>query len=268
MPLSFRTALLIIALLSLGSASASDQITIKKQPNIETKKEQASIAPSSQHISDTTVTIAVLKAQNELMKSFDDRIISTVFWALGTIVTITIGLIAFGWWSNIRVNEKEFRVLANELRNQTNAELEKIRTELTSNQAALTKAITNEVVTEKVTPSIRKMDSVIGNISRDLNRVQYTLETQEAEMWTIKGVHSNAISRYVSAATHTLRMNDLFSLQIALKGVLSAFRAATNKSDKTLGEITRLELAKVIDSAPKEVADLIHAIREEMTKAA
>lgn len=51
--------------------------------------------------------IEVLKAQVEVMKSYQDKFLSTVYWSLGTVAALVVFLAGFNWFTNNRNAEKE-----------------------------------------------------------------------------------------------------------------------------------------------------------------
>lgn len=58
----------------------------------------------------------VLRAQLAEVHRFQEQILSTVYWSLGTLAGITVLLVGFGWWTNFRVYERDKQSLEKELR--------------------------------------------------------------------------------------------------------------------------------------------------------
>jgi hypothetical protein len=87
--------------------------------------------------SSTTVadeTIAALKAQTAEMKRSEDRLLSTVHWALAAVVGLGLGLAAFGWWSAFKLYERDLRKVKEEL-------LEELRADLRSAEAEIERRV-------------------------------------------------------------------------------------------------------------------------------
>ena len=57
-----------------------------------------------------------LKAQLDEMRRSEDRLLSTVHWALGTVVALAVGLAVFGWWSANHVYQRDIAALREELK--------------------------------------------------------------------------------------------------------------------------------------------------------
>ncbi|TCB36858.1 hypothetical protein E0H82_03890 [Acinetobacter sp. ANC 4910] len=57
--------------------------------------------------------IEVLKAQVEVMKSYQDKFLSTVYWSLGGVLGIVVLLVGYNWFTNFKNQEKEIQTLKN-----------------------------------------------------------------------------------------------------------------------------------------------------------
>ncbi|QHH95414.1 hypothetical protein FPL18_17035 [Acinetobacter gyllenbergii] len=55
--------------------------------------------------------IEILKAQVEVMKSYQDKFLSTVYWSLGGVLGIVVLLIGYNWFTNFKNQEKEVQTL-------------------------------------------------------------------------------------------------------------------------------------------------------------
>ena len=68
---------------------------------------------------DTTKALLVentyLRAQLDELRRSDDRLLSTVHWALGITVGIGLALLGFGWWQNMRVYDRDKETLSKQL---------------------------------------------------------------------------------------------------------------------------------------------------------
>ena len=59
--------------------------------------------------------VANLKEQKEIIESYHDSILDTIFFAIGAVFTLTILLLGYSWWFNTRTYEKEKVALKEEL---------------------------------------------------------------------------------------------------------------------------------------------------------
>lgn len=65
--------------------------------------------------------IEVLKAQVEVMKSYQDKFLSTVYWSLGTVAALVVFLAGFNWFTNNRNAEKEAALHKEMITNELNS---------------------------------------------------------------------------------------------------------------------------------------------------
>jgi len=55
----------------------------------------------------TSTEATLLNAQLELMRQYDQRIIATVYWSLGSFITMIVVLVGFSWFTNFKVYERD-----------------------------------------------------------------------------------------------------------------------------------------------------------------
>lgn len=98
---NFKMNKIIITLLILFSATAygADVDNALLQKNLETANTQ----------------IEVLKAQVDVMKSYQDNFLTTVYWSLGAVLGIVVLLIGYNWFTNFKNQEKELQSLKNHI---------------------------------------------------------------------------------------------------------------------------------------------------------
>jgi hypothetical protein len=258
-----------IILMLIGTASMAATSTEKKTPLQSSTSSSSSTSVADPQSSMRDITIEGLRAQNELLKSFDQRLIATVYWAFGFLGTIAVALFVFGWWTNARINEREFRALSSEIRNQYLEETATLRKEIASTLSDQIDTRVKNILETEVTPSIRKLDAAFGHASDEIADIAFERAIERAKSAIAEGVFSNGVSYYSEAARYAMRKSDIFNLQTGLAGILAAFRASKEAGKRIdIGRLNRIELAKVLDKAPKEVTDLVDAIRAALKDAA
>jgi hypothetical protein len=59
-------------------------------------------------------SLAVLVAQMEVVKSYQDTFVSIVLWSLGSVLAMALGLAAFNWYSSRVIYERDIQALRHE----------------------------------------------------------------------------------------------------------------------------------------------------------
>lgn len=177
--------LFFILVLSLTVGNVKAQATVSTPTTIV-----ASPTPTSAPKIDDEVTI--LRTQLETMQQYDQKLLDTVYWSLGTIVTLAALLVGFGWYVNLRVYEKDKDVMKDELRNF-------LRAELAMSTKGFEKQIDEKIekalkdYQENIKSSLAKVQARISSIEETLSEIEYKRLSNEAKA----EIKSIAFSRYV-----------------------------------------------------------------------
>lgn len=232
------------------------------------------IAPSQLAASkDLESQIAVLKSQLEVTRSFQSDVLTTVYWALGFLGTLTVVLIGYNWFTNFRIYQREKQALLQELmqatqhrntqveqslraeaqteRGRIDTAFETLRTDIlrrleesvaTQREAADT-AIS--ALTKKLEASIEASEKRSKRAARlvNLRFTAYTVdEARIDEEWSVLVSHA---LEYLNIATSL--GNDWF-----IKDGLEALDTAINNG----GEFNKSEVAKASEVLKKVPANL------------
>lgn len=141
-----------------------------------------------------TIQIEVLKAQVEVMKSYQDKFLSTVYWSLGTVAALVVFLAGFNWFTNHRNLEKDAELqkemVVNELnsiknnidqqilelkqdfQNELNNDLKNINDMQHNNITNLKSEIDSQIST-KFDNQISRVINIQKEMRRDLLKLEY-----------------------------------------------------------------------------------------------
>lgn len=125
--------------------------------------------------------IAVLQAQLDLMRQYDQRLLNTVYWSLGSIGGIVLLVVGLGWYTNFRIYRRDVEDIKRDVKNDFENSLNSIKTSLRS---------------EMLNESRNAVESSVKSAFRDIRGVQYQIMKLEAERWENTGVHANAVFTY------------------------------------------------------------------------
>jgi hypothetical protein len=160
---NFRMNKIIITLLILFSATAygADVDNTLLQKNLEAANTQ----------------IEVLKAQVEVMKSYQDNFLTTVYWSLGGVFSIVILLVGYNWFTNFKNQEKETQYFKDLILTTLNASKKELIGELNVGK--------NELIAEILKQTNIKIDyenkKIRGDVAKDLDGLKYNLNSYHSE---------------------------------------------------------------------------------------
>src|SRR2546430_2545662 len=92
-----RAGLMLVIIMLAGSTFGAEAEAPSKEPPREVVQTPAAKQEE----------LVVLKAQLEQMRFYDARLLATVYWALGGLAALTVGVIGFGWFANFKVYERD-----------------------------------------------------------------------------------------------------------------------------------------------------------------
>jgi len=208
--------------------------------------------------------VAVLKGQLATMQEFTDDMLSTVYWALGTVVGLTVLLAGFGWFTSIRLHERELQSLRSELNAALATKTSSLQSELIALVEEKTKLI-SEVSTgtalEKVNDVFSPLAERMSVIDHGLKYLQTEHEFQrlknEARYWEIKEVPANVLDSYQEILDLAISVKNKNEISQALKRLSIVLQGGTQ-----IFSIKSVSLVASLNSLPSEFQIQADAVRE------
>jgi len=118
--------------------------------------------------------IEVLKAQVEVMKSYQDNFLTTVYWSLATVLGIVVLLIGYNWFTNFKSQEKELQSLKNHIEQELNVK----------------KSDLDVSVNKKISSTIAQENN---KLKRDLLNLKHKILLIEFNNYKNKQIYANCI---------------------------------------------------------------------------
>lgn len=145
-------------------------------------------ALAQQHAPAVTPTeVVALRAQLDIVRDYQDRFVGIVMWSLGAVVTMTIGLLAFGWYTNKTNYERdrdavrqERETLRHELRAFLSDEIRRVTQEVNGSIAENEKAI-QQRVEKTALASIQKLSSKLDSTTARILEIEHDNLEREAK---------------------------------------------------------------------------------------
>lgn len=240
----------------LGPTAGSADVT---GPQADQRLPQ-STAPSGEAIGSKQVPgqaeVAVLRAQLETSERYQDRLINTVYWALGTLCAVFLALIGFGWFANFRIYDRDRAALSKELREAVQAELLDIRRELGTELQQWENDAKESV--EAATAKMHKnAQGELHSLQRQVQQLEMEIARLQAEVWSAKKLHGNAFSALIRAAEIGRRIDQDWQVNrsvdqiekmiLSMDGVFSSDLQKVSGFLNELGRSDSLEVQRLRD---------------------
>lgn len=138
----------------------------------------------------------LVEAWMNMSGQFNDRLLATVYWALGVIGVVFAGLLGYSWFVNVKIYERDKLALQAELKAQIESEFSAMRRNFEEIQKSFDANIRASMVdivkdsSENIERKISRLDSVF---LEERNRVWLELYQAESYYWEDKKVFVNAV---------------------------------------------------------------------------
>jgi hypothetical protein len=165
---------------------------------LELPPDQTPYAPPSSRQSPATENSAAASFDHvvELTGQLDQRLLTTVYWCLGTLVGVFLLLIGFNWFTNFRLNQREISTLRAELTSQVTS----ARTNLEQANAAMQEKLRTEIRSAAKAAAEAALQPLRTRIDRTQDSVQELTAkfvAMEVDDWVKKKVYINAINNQI-----------------------------------------------------------------------
>lgn len=173
-----------------------------------------------------TQELIIAKAELAALNHFQEQVLSTVYWSLGTIAGLAILLTGYGWWTNFRIYDREKASLNRELKVYIDQELNKITEQFRVDFGKL-KSDTNasldsnlKTIEARITTFLEKsiedhkseVKSQISQVNREQNKILKKILTIELSN-TLKEREKDLQNKSYRNALQ----ESVFALEIAIK---------------------------------------------------
>lgn len=137
---------------------------------------------------DTDSLVIALQSQIAVMETANDRLLSTVHWSLGTIATVGLVLLGFGWFANFRVYERDKAAMQQELRG------------FLAEQMATTRAELRTAVEQAASQAVARLEAMVNAHSLRVGKLEILYDETELDKWMEAKVWDNAIRAGLNVA--------------------------------------------------------------------
>jgi hypothetical protein len=150
----------------------------------------ASTTPHTSGVEDSALSRAI-----ELTGQFDQRILTTVYFCLGTLLTIFVVLIGYNWFATAKSHATEMEVLRQELKNAVSSEVKNLNKQLRAEVEKIEKGV--------LSSTRSKVESEISTLKSTIADLQLESFAAQRDEWLRQGIPANALRaqlRYLKLA--------------------------------------------------------------------
>lgn len=203
------------------------------------------------------------------MQSFTDNLVATVYWSLGSVVVIASLLVGFGWFTSIRMHERDIAAVRAELTallstqvGVTRIELERMFQDKVNTLTNSSATAASQVVGREIAPVLASIERLRGAVSALQNRLAYVEFQSEAWYWEAKGVKSNEFTQYLEILRLAVREKNSTNIATSLKKLTELLKDGAEIFVSTITDVSG-----IIDSLPTEYAIPAATLREALKAA-
>jgi len=120
--------------------------------------------PSLSPTSSVSASDAALTRQIELITQLDQRLLTTVYFCLGTVVTIFALMIGYNWFANFRTYERDKETLHREMQNSLQASANK------ANEETMKKV--SEIESRLLASTRSQVQTELQTLKKELSKLQ------------------------------------------------------------------------------------------------
>lgn len=178
-----RSSLVIIATIFLFFTSA--EAAPEAEPNVTGGQTSASATQTE------FTEVILLQRQLEDSRKFQDQILSTVYWSLGTLAAVATLLVGFGWFVNFRVYERDKASLERDIRAQMSEDGRAFEIKL-------------DAAAEKSTASLKRSlaTELAAAEERITARAEELLDAQKKKLDALVATNASKLDRLKSDVLH------------------------------------------------------------------
>lgn len=210
----------------------------------ETKAARPGIAAPAPSFSQAELELKVQEKQIATMKEYHSSLLDTVYWALGTVATVAVLLVGFGWLANFKFHESEKQRLKDELDGKIKEALASIETRLSSNEVQVINSVDSRLdshftrvardidiaraeaagMNERISTTIEQFKSQLATLEKAKSRseiadseMEAALRQVEEHVWELKGIPINMLITQTQGLRAAIKASNRFYVASALE---------------------------------------------------
>ena len=209
---------------------------------------------------------ALLRAQLEVMRQYDERLLQTVYWALATAFALVLFAAGAGWYVNFRLYERDREALRSQLHSEVETQTASIGRDL-KQDTEQTRSSLNETV-KKMTVDLQeqadqrskqiekaalqagkeaadRLQAQFKNMQREMTYMRYTASKSAAHRWRQQGVYDAELLECIESLSLAIRLVEYgsawdWTVAEALEGLRNALEAGARPRVERVTKMTEM----------------------------
>lgn len=228
----------------------------------------------------------ILRAQVEQMKSFQDSVLNTAWFALSVVSGVAIALISFSWWNNSRNYERDKKGIRDEISNGLEQRLldyqEKVNRTLSESEAALSLSLRNAAADTRETllsaidsfqnTNKDKMDSLVSQFKKqkesfneELENLQYDILDNQRTTFRLQDYNGAALILSTQLIQRAVKRGPHWTEQamMDLSEDIEPFEVKAGRSPERLDSLDTYaaEIITALDKVPDGLRPMAQALK-------
>lgn len=225
---------------------------------------------------------AIAKAELDVTRKFQEQLLATVFWSLGTLAAVAVLLVGYSWWNNSRnydrdkiAFEREIRTLlaevaaklSDEQRTAIQTTLDSLDKKLSERareaEAKLSSSTTAtiEASGKQIAAQVTQIKASLASVRTELDKLHLTAHLQEHLKTRAGGNYRNALQYSVTALEMALKIGDQYEVGNVLDLVSEDVTTILGGKDLPIDNFLIGQLVQVLDSIKGPHAHAAAAIK-------
>jgi hypothetical protein len=219
-----------------------------------------------------------LREQNASIESYHESVLTTAYFALGTVITITVLLLGYSWWFNSKAYENDKKALRDEVASRIAAAEGRIslkeQEQRSTAEAAInaridsatsTSAASHNQLRNEVAEARTSLQQASQSTAEKIDWISREFRMVEDMVWALRGVHSNSLLALAQGLGLCATDDDDDIFDIIAERFKKRIRELIDSGyklsdDSKTGIVRRLE--ELRDKRPEKIATLLDQLNK------
>jgi hypothetical protein len=217
-------------------------------------------------------TVVALRAQNAIIREYQQDLLTTVYWSLGGLGVIAGLLLGFGWFANFRIYERDKAALRQDILGVLREEVAKEHTMIA---AALSKsdehlrsrldeisAAASEAAESAAKSVEGRLQMLREHIDRRLTDIELDVTELEADQWAAQKVFTNELRAAVKMVRLAQKLDQEWQISRGLDRVHQSLKSGADPD----ADLSRSVVA-MLDSLPPSYSTEVDTLKSAVKSA-